>query len=999
MPQPLVLHALRKADFLSLRFELTNLEITDDGRLVRTDPAAEASIAVHFPPQHIAEAIFEIEGVGGAILPDPPIDAVMAGGTRLVFRLPAGTDSLPLTLEALLDWNAWEPVLAPGAVPDGAVPPPGAIAPQAPGEGETSIEFPWRLELSPDTNGRWRHDRLPPLLGDALQVWRTHLAVEQGAGEERRLADGGDLRALHAIGGPSLPDVGAVSELRRGQIVQLTANHGIVLPAGFDPPTYVPRPIHAAQLTLSALGATVRMEGKWDFPLVPPGMDVEPIGLQQYRHVAAQGRDHFVRTVSVGFLCGTGHRASIVTTTERVHSHITRAGTTPDGHPLMGATAYLIRRSEVVVQQPVIDYEALAAAYAFGGREMPFRSIRLLTLSAPIVTPPEAAPSWLMREDAPDTPVQFKAAAIDLAGNVIEFELPLVYVPIEAIGFEQQIVDVSRFPPGGNITDNGRTAEPGGAGIAFAPAGTKPGSTTLKTNRFTYDIETINNRTGIGALKAAALPLSYVPRFLPAIVGATAVVPAVAEIVGHAPPLAFALDPLYLQHGFTDGNKAESFARFTTPLALELPAQRGGGLARPSSRADGLSRTLGPVANPAQLAAGALDLSSFANAKFLGTIGLLDIIKPGLAFNPAEAAGEEPSQAELDLPGFRLNTPRLVTRRVPEGATAPDLVRTRFLWKPELQDHDVGAILKLKLDQADLLLDAQLERSASGSASAVTLGRLRNAKLSFVGAISVSFAELRFRAEEGKKLEVNASGVDLKFEGPLSFVNSLQSILPADGFDDPPFVTVDGQGVLAGYTLGVPSIGVGIFSLQNIALLASLSVPFTDRPAGVRFGVSERHKPFLLTVSGFGGGGFFAMAVSAKGLEQVEASLEFGGNISLNLVIASGGVYVMAGIYFGLTGSSVTLTGYLRCGGALEVLGLISISVEFYLGFTYRDKPSGGNEVWGQASLVVCVKVAFFSKSVSLSVERRFAGSAGDPSFSQSVTPANWADYLLAFAQ
>ena len=35
----------------------------------------------------------------------------------------------------------------------------------------------------------------------------------------------------------------------------------------------------------------------------------------------------------------------------------------------------------------------------------------------------------------------------------------------------------------------------------------------------------------------------------------------------------------------------------------------------------------------------------------------------------------------------------------------------------------------------------------------------------------------------------------------------------------------------------------------------------------------------------------------------------------------------MAGIYFGLTGTSVTLTGYLRCGGSLEVLGLISISV------------------------------------------------------------------------
>jgi hypothetical protein len=198
--------------------------------------------------------------------------------------------------------------------------------------------------------------------------------------------------------------------------------------------------------------------------------------------------------------------------------------------------------------------------------------------------------------------------------------------------------------------------------------------------------------------------------------------------------------------------------------------------------------------------------------------------------------------------------------------------------------------------------------------------------------------------------------------------------------------------------LGLPSVGVGIFSLQNIALTAALSVPFVDKPAGVCFAISERHKPFLVTVSLFGGSGFFSLAVSANGLEQIEAAIEFGGNISLNLVIASGGVYVMAGIYFALTANSVTLTGYLRCGGYLEVLGLISVSVEFYLALTYHKKERGGNEVWGQASLKVCVKVAFFSKSVSLSVERRFAGSDGDPNFTETMAPTEWGEYLQAFA-
>ena len=153
---------------------------------------------------------------------------------------------------------------------------------------------------------------------------------------------------------------------------------------------------------------------------------------------------------------------------------------------------------------------------------------------------------------------------------------------------------------------------------------------------------------------------------------------------------------------------------------------------------------------------------------------------------------------------------------------------------------------------------------------------------------------------------------------------------------------------------------------------------------------------FLLTL--FGGGGFFAMALSADGLEQIEAAIEFGGNLSLNLGVASGGVYVMAGIYFSLAGDETKLTGYLRCGGYLSVLGLISISIEFYLGFTFRSKVGGGGEVWGQASVKVAVKIAFFSVSVTLTVERRFAGAAGDPTFEQVVAPDDWNDYCAAFA-
>ncbi|MEZ4672617.1 MAG: hypothetical protein R2932_00025 [Caldilineaceae bacterium] len=247
---------------------------------------------------------------------------------------------------------------------------------------------------------------------------------------------------------------------------------------------------------------------------------------------------------------------------------------------------------------------------------------------------------------------------------------------------------------------------------------------------------------------------------------------------------------------------------------------------------------------------------------------------------------------------------------------------------------------------------------------------------------------------------MSAEGVELIFEGPLKFVNSLRNILPADGFSDPPYVEIKPTGIVAGYTLGVPNLGIGIFSIQNIALSAALSVPFVVQPAGVRFAISERHHPFIVTVGFLGGGGFFALGVSAKakGVDQIEAAIEFGGNLSLNLGIASGGVFIMAGIYFKMTGNSLELTGYLRCGGYLEVLGIISISIEFYLCLSYREKTGQGGEVWGQASVTVKVKVACFSKSVTLSMERKFAGDAGDPTFEQMIAQEDWEMYCLAFA-
>ena len=936
-------NALRPEDLLALEFEFVNLQPVTGGILERISPVGSALVIVHFPSQHIAEQAFA--GNPGTI-ELPPVRAAMAGKSRLVFRLPDATSSLPFTLESLLKWETWELVVASGP----------------PNELETAVELPWRLILSPGRSARWRHNLEPVTLNGNTELWRT------------QLTPGAIIHALAAIEG-EMPFPTSPTTTDRRKLVDLTTTDEAMLGT---------QPMSAELFSLSTLGASAHLHGQWP-----------QSSLVSYEHIVAQGRDQLVRTVYAGFLCGTGHRAVVITTIER--APVTRAvvGHSEDGGALFGTIAYLHQRWEVIIEESMIDYASMTGAYAFNGREMPLRSIQLITLTAEIQgTPgvPFLMPTWLLTPEG--KPLFFRAKAIDLAGNQIDFELPLMFVPLDSVANIGLIRNIYQAPP---FNPNLATRIPlGGQPLAMAAPLEKPESTQVKANNIRFGLATVGDTESGFGLRGEALPASYKPRYLPYIKSTLASIPAVEQLLGRGEAKEIVHDFNYLKNDFNPAtNPAQSFARLPASLAMEFASQQGGGLVRPSSVAEALSRTLGAIAAPDALAAGKIDLSSFNQGRFLGTIRLLDIIPGNLPFDPASAGANPPDEDRLDDPGFRLNQPRLITRRIQEGPEPG--VETRFLWKPSLVTKSFG-LLTLDLDSADLLLDARTVRSPSMEGKSRVIGRLRNAALSFPDAITVSFGELLFRAEEGRKLEFGAKNVNLVFNGPLEFVNSLRSILPANGFNDPPSLTVDGQGIIAEYTLGIPSVGVGIFSLLNIGLSAAVSIPFTDRPAGVRFAISERHKPFLVTVSLFGGGGFFALAVSANGLEQIEASIEFGGNIALNLVIASGGVYVMAGIYFALTAGSVSLTGFLRCGGYLEVLGLISVSVEFYLALAYRKKDSGGSEVWGQASLTVCVKIAFFSKSVSLSVERRFAGSDGDPSFAETAGPAEWAEYLQAFA-
>ncbi|WP_242292158.1 hypothetical protein [Bacillus cereus group sp. BfR-BA-01441] len=1032
----LFIRVLRKEDFLDLNFELVNIHTKGAPlHLVRRNAGEPALLIVHFPAQHIVEEVFPV----GNKQIDSPIKAMLSGPSRLVFELPDDEDTWPLTLETLLNWKDYKPVLPKLPVPDPSKP----FTPHFPEifEGKSALEIPTGLYLSPEESGVWYNIIRSEGQDGRFVLWHTQLGEKQKE-NEFSIREGGTTHLITTSNRTIPFKNSSLTQDNLNEIVQLTTDFSIPRPPSgmqeYDwykslkaynlplPSEYKPSPIDIRRLILSSAGAWANFEGAWNYPFITQenkhlGYDI--LSLTQWQHIMTQGRDQFVKTVTKAFLCDTGHLVSIVNIKERQFTPY------PIPNGKMGAQAVLREYEYIEVREPMKNYETLASVYKNERREMPFKWIKITDRTTPRLKKDSDSQPYFPKEIGKDELFRFKMVAEDWDGNIVSFERPLLCVPIHKDMPPMDVI-VTGYNNGeynkiNNQNDNSYLrVDTLSQSISFAQTDAdSKGKTTFETVKVEFmaqHVEDVKN----DVLKSLKLPF-FQPRFLPKVKSAIVNIPAAEQITGRKlEPRPIQFEQTYLDHGFHPiENKGEVFVKLAEglipkPLDLSLPTEKAGGLITPNTSIGGLSRALGPVANPDTIKTGTFDPKTlFGNAKFLGGITLQDILPKEANIDPVKLKELEsaftPAQLieKLDDPNFKLEAPMLTNRRLPNNA-----IETRFLWKPSIQNwpDDSNAPFQfitqrntgLGSTAAQLSINVQMVTAPDGSPPTYKiLGKLQDFALDFATAMLLNFSVLRFTAENGKKMDVSAEGLDLVFQGPLEFVETLKNIIPTNAFSDPPFVNVTATGVTVGFTLGIPSFGVGIFSIQNINLSAALSLPFVDQPAGVKFSVSERQKPFNVSVMGFAGGGFFSLALSAKGIEAIEASIEFGGNISINLGVASGGVYVMAGIYFGMVGEEVKLTGYVRCGGNVSVLGLVSVTVEFYLGLTIRRKENQNVEVWGQATLTVGVKIAFFSKSISLTVERRFAGPKGDPTFAQIMGPEyeggypyEWEKYCTAFA-
>jgi hypothetical protein len=981
---------LRPADMLSFEVKFLNLRLTSrqDGPpyLSRTVPQRDGYVLFRFPPQHIAEEVYQDPGETPKA---PPIPHRAAGPSWVAFKLPTTMDTLDYTLASLLDWNALIPVNESSRR--------NATVIDTLSEPFTAIEAPYRLFLSPTDSMRWRHKADPITLDNRTELWHTRL----GPGSAR-VGPGAVKPGVRAIWTPDWPAPGAAppsAEYPPLKPFRYSMNardrYEIVAQSPAPARGFASDPIRVENLMLTSQGAWMKVEGHWN-----PG---DSLSVTAWRHEATMGRDQFVKVVQKGYLYPFGHKALLVTETQR------RVETVP------GTTrraAYLRQRQYIVVVERDRSYPGPADGGVTSrikrNRNMPLRTVTMLTGTTPNLDPSDNAtyqvPTLGQTAFWPrfnGDYFNFHMVGEDWEGQRIEYTAPLIWCSNVAVTGDTKLAKMALVKNEYDKLADRRTADMKGQRIAYAPRVPVPN----------HDPADPNDPAGDTVLETASLSFSsvpidadetLVPPFLPQMDTAAIRVGSLTQMTGSAAPKSIRMDDKWLEQGFGALNPGMVFAAFDGMPNISFGGDKTGAVLTPDMPLAGLSLSHGLVGGDNdKFGAGQFDPASFFKdkGKILGGIVLAEIID---IVNDVTATQD------------KTKVPRITSQlHYPGGDTnqAPDAMNTDLVWEPKLKDAgpfisyynadpDANEKGKPGTKDASLTLTAHLHTPLKSGATPTyhVHGELNNFTADLFDCIVLGFDHLHFTADSGKDPKTDIGLTWVRFTGALEFVQKLRDAL-GDIFGDGFKLDVEPIGIRASFTVALPKIALGVFSLTNMSLSAGLDLPFTGKPALVNFAFCSRENPFCLTVSMFGGGGFFGITLGLSGVEILEVALEFGASVSIDLGVASGGVSVKAGIYFKYVksppdGPGSLLEGYVKIHGEMTVMLIASLSITLYLSLTYKTP----NKCWGQATLTVEVEVLFISFSVDVHCERQFSGDDHDPSFSQMITAGQWTNYTEAFA-
>ncbi|MFJ5774578.1 hypothetical protein [Streptomyces sp. NPDC093094] len=631
----------------------------------------------------------------------------------------------------------------------------------------------------------------------------------------------------------------------------------------------------------------------------------------EWTHRIAMGRDVYVRLLQRGVLFPFGHEASTVEVTERKFD----PGT---------GVAGLHRTLTLVVTQPVRDYDIKVAQE----HEFPFHQVAIdPVLVTPLDRPESGARAfWLTRDGRP---VLFTVRASS-AGDVIPLHLPLL--------FAEKGTDVGHLNTlyaGGPREDLEAAPVP--------PTAVVDRAVPLVVRRRADEVVEAVERTEqhVRSITLAATRIGSGTAFHPRIAGLEVTLPAVQQLLGQHQTIRATLAPDVAKAAQT-GAVPEVLLQFPKVL-LNFAAARAGVAAAPSMAVDRVHRAGPTVANLPTDPTKLFD----RGAKLLGVVPLVDII------------------------GQVTGRPAITWSRTPTP-------KATLHWSERLTGERGGpfepmAGCTVTLDVRTELVEGRPRSTTDGTVTDFAIGIPSPKEEKYL--LKLGFAALRFHAEPDRLPQTTLEITSARLGQQLKFVQKLSTYLPGIG-SKAPTVDVGAREVRVRYALDVsPPPQLGVFVLQNLLLQAGVTLSLGDDPVTVDFAFGTRDRPFLVTVMGFGGGGYLELGIRAggndSGLERFVGGIEFGAAVAMDFGVARGEVHVFGGVVFTKQGSRVEVTGYLRIGGSVRVLGLVSVSVELTISLTYVEP----NVLRGRARLIIAVDLTFWSTSVEITCEKTFTGS------------------------
>jgi hypothetical protein len=625
---------------------------------------------------------------------------------------------------------------------------------------------------------------------------------------------------------------------------------------------------------------------------------------------SAMGRDFYVKVTERGVLFPFGHQAAYVDIVERQFD----SGDTP--------VAALRAHRSLMITEAARDYDIAERAF-------PFQIVELGPLLVGELDQPSSTTTfWPTRGGSP---ILFSVRA-HAAGGVIEMQLPLLFhAGGQTDGLDSIYAQGPQSIIGTQAAGAARPHAPVGRTMAIAmqsPTEALEGA-IQQVESLTFGGKTIPDDVG----------------FHPVVTALEVSLPAVRQLLGQATSLPATLTDELL-NSVPGGPPPDVLLQFP-PFPLKFGSANAAVVAAPNMNVDRLHRTLGPVVanlptDPAALFP--------PEATLLGIVPLRSLI--------AQVTGRPTiTWSGGDHPIATLTWAETLSLSVPPFAPKTDPAS------------------KVSLTVTTNPVDG----APAGPPPTITDGKVTNFTLSIPPSpdpqlLELTFNELTFHAESGALPTTAFTIGEAKFTGSLAFVQDLENALPAVG-NSAPQMDVAGDHITATFLSAVPTpLAIGVFTLKNLLLKAAITLSFVNQPVVVEFGFASREQPFLVEVSGFGGGGYLELAIGAGGadggLQRFVGALEFGACAAMDFGVAAGEVHVFGGVVFAQQGRSLEITGYLRIGGMVRVLGLITVSVELTIALTYKP-----NVLTGSAKLVISVDLTFWSTSVEIGCSKTFAGS------------------------